>query len=85
MDILDIQKAVSDADFRSLWSDLVRSLPRCSNCHRRPSMFVSREYPQYPPIYSCGTIDDPECHSSDLPWEETPWKSHVMAAALMRL
>lgn len=80
MDLIEIQRAVSSGDYKSLWSDVIKLLPKCngddeSSCGRVATL-RRQEFPQDPPDFRCHAHETDKC-------ERLPWADHVVAAKLM--
>lgn len=85
LDLDTIARLVSGRDFRGIWLDLVRALPRCRECGR-VAVFISRPVPQNPPHYACGMLGHPWCEGQNVEgevWGDAPWKAHVVAARML--
>lgn len=74
MSAVQISAHVSNGDFRSLWLDMIKTMPQCHSCNRVATQCI------LPDRYACS-----DHMTEGYAWGEVRWIDHVIAARIMGL
>ncbi len=83
VDLVQLQRLMSDDRWREVWEGLIAALPCCEWCKCRIATHVEQTYCQDPPCYRCSgcLADMPEDERAD--FKEVPWIAHLTAYRLI--